>query len=147
LKAPNRVINGVAGSIGSSLPFAVAARLALPEAPVVAVLGDGTFGFHPAEFDTAVRERAPFVAVVGNDQCWNAEHQIQLREYGRERALGCELLATRYDQVAAAFGGHGECVTSGADLPGALERAVASGRPACVNVMIERLPAPVFSRN
>ncbi|MCX7199225.1 MAG: thiamine pyrophosphate-dependent enzyme, partial [Proteobacteria bacterium] len=146
LKAPNRVINGVAGSIGSSLPFALAARLALPEAPVVAVLGDGTFGFHPAEFDTAVREQAPFVSVVGNDQCWNAEHQIQLREYGRERAVGCELLPTRYDQVAAAFGGHGEHVTSGADLPGALERAVASGRAACVNVMIERLPAPVFSR-
>ena len=147
LKAPNRVINGVAGSIGSSLPFALAARLALPEAPVVAVLGDGTFGFHPAEFDTAVREQAPFVSVVGNDQCWNAEHQIQLREYGRERALGCELLPTRYDQVAAAFGGHGEHVTAGADLPGALERAVASGRAACVNVMIERLPAPMFSRN
>jgi acetolactate synthase-1/2/3 large subunit len=147
LSAPNRVINGVAGSIGSSLPFAVAARLALPEAPVVAVLGDGTFGFHPAEFDTAVREQAAFVSVVGNDQCWNAEHQIQLREYGRERAVGCELLPTRYDQVAAAFGGHGEFVASGADLPGALERSVASGRPACVNVMIERLPAPVFSRN
>ena len=146
LTAPNRVINGVAGSIGSSLPFALAARLAVPDAPVVAVLGDGTFGFHPAEFDTAVREQAPFVSVVGNDQCWNAEHQIQLREYGRERAVGCELLPTRYDQVAAAFGGHGEHVTSGADLPGALERAVASGRPACINVMIERLPAPVFSR-
>ena len=146
LQAPNRVINGVAGSIGSSLPFALAARLALPDAPVVAVLGDGTFGFHPAEFDTAVRERAPFVSVVGNDQCWNAEHQIQLREYGRERAVGCELLPTRYDQVAAAFGGHGELVTSAAELPGALARAVGCGRPACVNVMIERLPAPVFSR-
>ena len=146
LRAPNRVINGVAGSIGSALPFALAARLAVPDAPVVAVLGDGTFGFHPAEFDTAVRSGAPFVSVVGNDQCWNAEHQIQLREYGRERALGCELLPTRYDQVAAAFGGHGEWVTDGAALPAALERAVASARPACVNVMIERLPAPVFSR-
>jgi len=146
LKAPNRVINGVAGSIGSSLPFALAARLAVPDAPVVAVLGDGTFGFHPAEFDTAVREGAPFVSVVGNDQCWNAEHQIQLREYGRERALGCELLATRYDQVAAAFGGHGEWVTDGGVMPEALARAVASARPSCVNVMIERLPAPVFSR-
>jgi acetolactate synthase-1/2/3 large subunit len=146
LKAPNRVINGVAGSIGSALPFALAARLALPDVPVVAVLGDGTFGFHPAEFDTAVREGAAFVSVVGNDQCWNAEHQIQLRDYGRERAVGCELLATRYDQVAAAFGGHGELVTSGAQLPGALERAVASGRASCVNVMIERLPAPVFTR-
>jgi acetolactate synthase-1/2/3 large subunit len=140
------VINGVAGSIGSSLPFALAARLAFPDAPVVAVLGDGTFGFHPAEFDTAVRAQAPFVAVVGNDQCWNAEHQIQLREYGAERAIGCELLPTRYDQVAAAFGGYGELVTTGAELPPALARAQASGRPACMNVMIERLAAPTFSR-
>ncbi len=146
LQAPNRVINGVAGSIGSALPFAIAARMAVPDAPVVAVLGDGTFGFHAAEFDTAVRASTPFVAVVGNDQCWNAEHQIQLREYGRERAVGCELLATRYDQVAAAFGGHGEQVADGSQMAGAMARAAASGRPACVNVMIERLPAPVFSR-
>ena len=51
-------------------------------APVIAVMGDGTFGFHMAEFDTAVRCGLPFVAVVGNDANWNAEHQIQLREYG-----------------------------------------------------------------
>jgi acetolactate synthase-1/2/3 large subunit len=82
LHAPNRVINGVAGSIGSALPFALAARLARPDAPVVALLGDGTFGFHMAEIDTAVRYALPFVVVVGNDARWNAEHQIQLRRYG-----------------------------------------------------------------
>src|SRR5207253_7221458 len=53
LGAPHRVINGVAGPIGVALPFAVAARLAKPDAPVIAVLGDGTFGFHPAEIETA----------------------------------------------------------------------------------------------
>jgi len=146
LSAPNRVINGVAGSIGAALPFALAAKIVYPQAPVIAVLGDGTFGFHPAEFDTAVREQAPFVAVVGNDQCWNAEYQIQLREYGVERAVGCELLPTRYDQVAVGFGGYGEQVTRGADLPAAVARAAASGRPACLNVMIERFAAPTFSR-
>jgi acetolactate synthase-1/2/3 large subunit len=144
--APTRIINGVAGSIGSAIPFALAARIARPAAPVVAMLGDGTFGFHMAEFDTAVRERLPFVAVVGNDACWNAEYQIQLRTYGRERAHGCELLPARYDLAVAALGGHGECVTCAADLPAALERAAASGKPACVNVMIERLPAPVVTR-
>jgi len=144
--APTRIINGVAGSIGSALPFALAARIARPAAPVVAILGDGTFGFHMAEFDTAVRERLPFVAVVGNDACWNAEHQIQLRTYGSERAHGCELLPARYDLAVAALGGHGECVTRAADLPAALERAAASGKPACVNVMIERLPAPMVTR-
>ena len=106
-----RIINGVAGSIGAAIPFAIAARLAEPTAPVIAVMGDGTFGFHMAEFDTAVRYSLPFVAVVGNDATWNAEYQIQLREYGAGRTHGCELLPTRYDLVAAALGGHGELVT------------------------------------
>ena len=141
-----RIINGVAGSIGASLPFAVAARLAEPRAPVIAVMGDGTFGFHMAELDTAVRYDLPLVAVVGNDATWNAEHQIQLREYGPNRTHGCELLPSRYDLVAAALGGHGEFVTSVGDLSPALERAIASGKPACVNVMIERVAAPVMKR-
>jgi len=146
LSAPNRVINGAAGSIGAALPFAVAARLALPHAPVVALMGDGTFGFHPAEIDTAVRHGLPFLAVVGNDARWNAEYQIQLRDYGAERAVGCELRPTRYDEVAAGFGGYGELVTDPAELLPAARRAQASGRPACLNVMIEGLPAPTIHR-
>jgi len=145
--APHRVINGVAGAIGAALPFAAAAKLALPGAPVVAMLGDGTFGFHSAEIDTAVRARLAYVAVVGNDCCWNAEYQIQLRSYGAARAHGLDLLPTRYDRVAAAFGAHGEQVERPAELGPALERAARSGLPACVNVMIERLPAPVFHRS
>ncbi len=59
---PDRLINGPAGAIGASIPFAIAAKAARPEATVVAVLGDGSFGFHMAEFDTAVRCGLPFVA-------------------------------------------------------------------------------------
>jgi acetolactate synthase-1/2/3 large subunit len=144
--APTRLINGPGGSIGSAIPFALAARLARPDATVVAMLGDGTVGFHLAEFDTAARARLPFVAVVGNDACWNAEHQIQLRTYGRDRAHGCELLPARYDQAAAALGAHGEHVARPAELASALERALGSRQPACVNVMIERVAAPVVAR-
>jgi acetolactate synthase-1/2/3 large subunit len=146
LDAPNRVINGMAGSIGAALPFAVAARLAKRDAPIVAVMGDGTFGFHPAEIDTAVRHDAPFLLVVGNDARWNAEYQIQLRDYGRERAKGCELLPTRYDEVAKAFGGYGELVTDASGLMNAAQRAIASRKPACLNVMIEGLAAPNIRR-
>jgi acetolactate synthase-1/2/3 large subunit len=100
-----------------------------------------------AEFDTAVRHGLPFVAVVGNDSRWNAEHQIQLREYGAQRAHSCELApGTRYDLVAAALGGHGEFVERAADLPVALQRALASGKPACVNVLIQGQAAPVVRR-
>ncbi len=146
LNAPHRVINGVAGAIGAALPFALGARVAVPDAPIIAVMGDGTFGFHAAEMDTAVRYGLPFLAVVGNDARWNAEYQIQLRDYGRDRLIGCELLPARYDQVTAAFGGHGEYVTSADALLPAAERAIASCRPSCMNVMIEGLPAPNIRR-
>src|SRR5262245_33305788 len=141
-----RLINGTAGAIGAAIPFALAARIAEPRAPVIAVMGDGSFGFHMAEFDTAVRYGLPFVAVVGNDATWNAEHQIQIRDYGLERTHGCRLLPTRYDLVATALGGHGEHVTAAKQLPGALGRALAAGKPACLNVMIEGVPAPTFKR-
>ena len=144
VQAPARVINGPGGSIGSAIPFALAAKMARPDALVVATTGDGACGYHLLELETAVRAGLPVVVVVGNDACWNAEHQIQLRAYGKARAHGCELLPTRYDQAAAALGAHGELVTRPADLAPALSRAVMSGKPALVNVMIERLPAPTM---
>jgi acetolactate synthase-1/2/3 large subunit len=144
LPVRRRLVNGVAGSIGSSLSFALAARLIESKAPVFAVLGDGTIGFHISEFETAVRRGLPFVAVVGNDARWNAESEIQRREYGANRMHGCELLPVRYDEVVKALGGHGEYVERAADLPAAIDRALASGKPACVNVMIESTAAPAL---
>ena len=144
LPVKRRMINGVGGSIGGSLSFANAARMVERQAPVFVVLGDGTIGFHLSEFETAVRRNLPFVAILGNDALWNAESQIQLREYGRERMHGCDLTPARYDLVVAAFGGHGELVERAADLPGAIERALASHKPACINIMIESIAAPVI---
>jgi acetolactate synthase-1/2/3 large subunit len=146
LRNERRLIPGVAGSIGASIPMAIAARTVEPRAPVFAVLGDGTFGFHMAEFETAVRRSLPFIAIVGTDARWNAEYNLQVRDYGPNRAVGCELTAARYDLVADALGGHGELVESADELPGAIERSLASGKPACINVMIESTPAPVVRR-
>ncbi|MGB7181370.1 MAG: thiamine pyrophosphate-dependent enzyme, partial [Burkholderiaceae bacterium] len=92
--------------------------------------------------ETAHRYCAGIVAVIGHDAKWNAEYQIQLREYGKERLLECELNPTRYDLAAAGFGCHGEFVTDPKDLIAALTRAAASELPACVAVEIEGLPAP-----
>ena len=144
LPVRRRMINGVAGSIGGSLSFATAARLAEPNAPVFAVLGDGTIGFHLTEFETAARRKLPFVAVLGNDALWNAESQIQLRDYGRERMHGCDLTPARYDLAVAALGGHGEYVERAEDLAPAIERSLASGKPACINVQVESIAAPVI---
>jgi len=142
-----RITNGPSGGIGGSIPYAIAACLAHPGAPVIATLGDGSCGFYLAEFETAARCGARFVAVVGNDARWNAEHLIQLRSYGPARAIGCEMQPTRYDLAVAALGGHGEHVTRAADLGAAIERALAAGKPACVNVEIAPLAAPMLSRS
>jgi acetolactate synthase-1/2/3 large subunit len=142
----HRLINGVAGTIGVALPFSIAAKLARPQHPVIAVLGDGTFGFHMAEFDTAVRYGIPIIAVVGNDSRWNAEYQIQLRQYGADRARNCELLPARYERVVEALGGFGAHVTTADGLREAIERAHQSGKPACINVMIESVAAPIIRR-
>jgi acetolactate synthase I/II/III large subunit len=146
LKAPRRMINSVTGAIGAGLPFALAARVHDAEAPVFAVMGDGTLGFHMAEIETAVRRKLPFVAIVGNDACWNAESQLQRRHYGENRMHGCELLPVRYDLLASALGGHGELVEAADQLDGAIARAIASGKPAVINVMTESIAAPILGR-
>ena len=146
LRNDRRMINGVAGSIGSSLPMAAGARVVEQKAPIFAVLGDGTFGFHMSELETAVRLGLPYVAVVGTDSRWNAEYNLQVRAYGPNRTYGCELNPTRYDLVATALGGHGELVESAEELPGAIERSLASGKPAVINVMIESIPSPVVRK-
>jgi len=144
-RSDHRVINGPGGAIGGALCYGVAAKLAKPEATVFALMGDGTVGFHLAEFETAVRENTPFVVVVGNDGRWNAEHLIQMRDYGPERLIGCALSDARYDEAVKGLGGHGEYVMDLADLDNALARAVACGKVACVNVVIEGVPAPAGS--
>ena len=136
------VLNGKLGMIGCGLPFALGGRLAAPDARVVAFLGDGTFGFHGMELDTAVRHGLPFVAIVGNDAGWAAERHRQLAFYGPERVVASDLLPTRYDLVARALGADGELVERAADLGPALDRAFASGRPTCLNVQIASLPSP-----
>jgi acetolactate synthase-1/2/3 large subunit len=145
LTAPVRIINGISGAIGGGLCYGIAARFARPNATVFSLMGDGTVGFHFAEFETAAREGIPNVVVIGNDLRWNAEHQIQMRTYGPDRLIGCQLSQARYDLAVQALGGHGEFVTELDQLDAALDRAVASGKPACVNVMINGLPAPSFS--
>ena len=144
LEAQQRLINGPAGSIGSSIPMGLAAKLAHPQRPVFVFLGDGTFGYHAMELDTALRYHLPIIAVVGNDARWNAEHQLQIQNYGEGRTVGCELLPSRYDKVIKALGGHGEFVEHPDDLTPAVERALASGLPACINIAIESVSAPTF---
>ncbi len=145
LSAPTRIINGPGGAIGGGLCYAIAAKLNRPDATVIALMGDGTIGFHLSEFETALRCNAPFIAVIGHDARWNAEYQIQLRDYGPNRLIGCELEETRYDLAVRGLGGHGEHVTLVEEIPAAIQRALDSRLPACINARIEGLAAPLGS--
>ncbi|MBI3001345.1 MAG: thiamine pyrophosphate-binding protein [Deltaproteobacteria bacterium] len=128
------------GMLGSSLPTALTAKLAYPNSRVIMITGDGSFGFNGMEFDTAVRHRLNIVAVLGNDSAWGIDRQIQLGLYGRPVAT--ELLQTRYEKVVEGLGCHGEFVERPEDLQQALERAFAAGRPALLNVVVERAISP-----
>lgn len=147
--APVRLINGMSGAIGGGICYAIAAKIARPQATVILLMGDGTAGFHLTEFDTAARERAGIVAVIGNDHRWNAEHLIQLRTYGADRLIGCGLSpSAQYHAAVQGLGGQGAQVTTASALQAALRAALpaaAAGQPVCINVEIEGTPAPVVA--
>ena len=142
-----RLINGPSGSIGSAIPMALrrqgrASRsrrhrrarrrhLRLPRL-------------------RAGHRRAPRPA---RDRGGGQRRALERRASAPAPALrrrahgGLRALPTRYDQVATALGAHGEHVEYPADLDAALARAVASGRPACVNVTIDGVPAPTYRKS
>jgi acetolactate synthase-1/2/3 large subunit len=129
---------GPLGTLGVGMPFAIAAKIALPHKEPFILFGDGAFGLNGFEFDTAVRFKLPMVSVVGNNAAWNQIRYGQIARYGQARGDVANLLApTRYDRIVEALGGYGEHVTEAKDIRPALERARASGKPACVNVMID----------
>jgi acetolactate synthase-1/2/3 large subunit len=138
--------HGYLGCLGVGIPFGLAAKLAHPEAKVLTVTGDGSVGLNFSEFDTAVRHQIPLVVVVNNDQGWGMIRHGQERMFGSDRVVGAELGPTRYDQAAAGLGAYAECVTDAEEIGPALERAFASGEPACINVMTDpglpHLPPP-----
>ncbi len=146
-EAATRMINGPSGSIGSALPMALGAKAMYPDRHVFVFVGDGTFGFGALELDTAVRYGLSITVIIGNDARWNAEVQLQANTYGADRTVACELLPTRYDQVATALGAHGERVEDPGQLTPAIERALTSGLPSAIDVVIEPAPAPSLLGN
>jgi acetolactate synthase-1/2/3 large subunit len=127
---------GPFGCLGSGPGYAMAAKLARPDRQVVLLSGDGAFGFSAMEFDTMVRHRIPVVCVIGNNGIWALEKHPMLSLLGVSIAadLGPR---TRYDKVVEALGGHGELVDRADQIRPALERAFASGLPACINVICD----------
>ncbi len=140
---------GPYGCLGTGPGYGLAARLAAradgrPDRQVFMMLGDGAAGFSLMDFDTLVRHDAPVVAIVGNNGIWGLEKHPMQALYGYD--VVAELRpGTRYDQVVTALGGYGELVADPAEIGPAIERALASGVPALVNVLTD--PADVYPRS
>jgi acetolactate synthase-1/2/3 large subunit len=137
LSADLRIINGVAGTIGGGLAYGMGAQIARPDAIVVCLMGDGTIGFHLAEYETAARENLPVLTVIGNDKRWNAEYQIQLRDFGEDRTYACELSHAEYGRAVEALGCFGADIDHLSALPESLNQALVKRLPACINVTID----------
>ncbi len=122
------------GCLGTGIPFAIAAKLANPEKPVIVLNGDGSFGFNSMEFDTAVRHNIPIICVVNNDCAWGMIKHSQEMSIGKDRCTCAELGMRDYEKMVEGLGGYGELVVKDEDIIPALKRAYDSGKPACVNV-------------
>ena len=144
----SRLNAGTNGCIGVGIPFAVGAKIARPDVPVVSVNGDCAFGFNGMEMETAVRHNAPIVFIVNNNGGivgGTMEAKMGLPE-GYEERVARYTPDIRYDKIVEAFGGHAESVTDPDELRPALERAYQAtleGKVACVNVVTEPMELAV----
>ena len=136
---------GPMGTLGVGTGFCMAINSVYPNKRILMVNGDGAFGLNGFDFDTFVRFNMPVVSVVGNDRQWGQITVGQRAMYGKERVVASILGDNaRYDKVVEGLGGHGEYVTEPDHIRPAIERAFASGKPACVNVIMDQEPPGIM---
>jgi thiamine pyrophosphate-dependent acetolactate synthase large subunit-like protein len=131
------------GHLGFGIPYANALKLAFPDRPVVNITADGAFGFTVQELDTARRYGLDAVHVIHNNSAWGV---IRLGQRRAGFELGTDLAGTDHVAIARAFGCHAERVTTAGEVGPALERALASGRPAVIDVPVRLVPHPGLPR-
>jgi acetolactate synthase-1/2/3 large subunit len=129
----HRLNSGAFGTMGVGLPYGVGAKVAKPDAQVLVLHGDGSFGINAMDIDTAVRHKINIVCVISNNGGWTADAPWSRPLPKPGRNLGF----TRYDRLAMDLGAHGEHVEKPNDIRPALERAFAAGKPAVVNVITD----------
>jgi acetolactate synthase-1/2/3 large subunit len=137
-KHPDQMFLRCAGSLGWAFPAAMGVKCAVPERPVVCFTGDGGFWYHLGELETAVRYGINTITIVNNNHSLNQEKRGNERYYGGEPGNVEELWMfpdTNFAKLAEDMGGFGIRVHHPGDIQGALDKAVASGKPAVVDVV------------
>jgi acetolactate synthase-1/2/3 large subunit len=124
------------GTMGYGLPAAIAAKLKFPKRVVVAFAGDGCFQLTSQEFATAVQYAAAVVVVVVNNGVHGTIRMHQERDYPG-RVIATDLVNPDFAALARAYGGHGEIVAATEEFAPAFERAIASGKPAIIELKFD----------
>jgi thiamine pyrophosphate-dependent acetolactate synthase large subunit-like protein len=132
------------GGLGFAFPAALGAKLGRPEAPVVAIHGDGGYLMNAQELETAVRHGIGVVTIVMNNNCWGSEKAYQKHFYGG-RYIGCDIGNPRYDQFARLFGAAGYYVEHPDQVGDAVKKALSENSPAVIEIPIDpdEFPTPV----
>lgn len=132
---PRQLLQSVGmGHLGTSIPYAIGAKLAAPDRQVCTVSGDGSIMMNIQELSTASALNLPFICVIANNSAWGQIKSGQ-KYYFKKRFIDTDLPETNFAEIAKAFGCHGERVTDPSEIRPALERAKASNRPAIVDVV------------
>jgi acetolactate synthase I/II/III large subunit len=129
--------SGLYGCLGVGLPYAIAAKLLYPGKRVLNIIGDGSVGFNFMEFETAIRKKIPIVVVVNNDLGWGMIRHSSKLKLGRAIEEASEIGRIDYHKFVETMGGFGALVEGPEEIRPALERAFASGKPACINVLTD----------
>lgn len=134
------------GNCGYAYPAAIGAKVARPDRPAIAYVGDGAWGMSVAETMTCVRERIPVVAVVFDNAQWGAEKKNQI-DYFDSRFVGTNLTNPNFAEIARAMGAEGIVVSHADEIGDALREAVASDRPSVLAVRLTRELGEPFRRD
>jgi len=146
MRRPGRYFAAAGGSMGWGFPAALGVQLARPTERVVCVAGDGSFWMVAQDLETAVREDIPVVVVVVNNFAYGNTRDRQ-RTAHSGRHLGVFHTNPDFAAFAKLLGAYGERVERADDFPAALDRAIASGLPAVLDVIqnqSEGLPADLL---
>ncbi|CAA7614330.1 sulfoacetaldehyde acetyltransferase [Magnetospirillum sp. UT-4] len=134
------------GNCGYAFPTAMGCKVACPDRPAIAYVGDGAWGMSLQETLTCVRENIPVVAVVFNNGQWGAEKKNQI-DYYANRFVGTNLENPSFAAVAKAMGAEGMRIDQRDQLGDALRQAAASNRPTILEVMVTQALGEPFRRD
>ena len=130
------------GLVGFSFAAGLGVKLAMPERPVISLMGDGGFGMTTSELSTAVDYGINTVTIVMNNGCWGAEKAYQ-RDFFNGRYIGADISSPPFDKLAELYGATGYRAETLAETAEALEAALACEKPAVIDVQVD--PAALYS--